>query len=137
MEVYIFFSLHFYFYFVSPQNFTLTQCSLSLIILLYFSKTKIFLKTGIKKFVICPATTKFCFEKILLQFSIVSIEFLVFLYCSIVCIVLWFLYRFYSCYDCNWKGLILNLHWICFCGFNPYFAAFVIISIHNDLPQGK
>ena len=38
--------------------------------------------------------------------------------------------------NCNQEGLILNLHWICFCDFNPYLAAFVILGIHNALPQG-
>ena len=32
--------------------------------------------------------------------------------------------------------LILNLHWISFCDVNPYFSAFVIISIQDGLPQG-
>ena len=33
----------------------------------------------------------------------------------------------------NQEGLISNLHWICFCDFNP---SFVIVNIHNGLPQG-
>ena len=34
---------------------------------------------------------------------------------------------------CKQKELILNLQWLCFCGFNPYLATFV--GIHNGLPQ--
>ena len=37
---------------------------------------------------------------------------------------------------CNWEGLILNPYWLCFCDFNSHFAAFVIIGMLNDLPQG-
>ena len=37
----------------------------------------------------------------------------------------------------NQEGVILNLYWICFCDFNPYLAAFVIISIHKGLHQGE
>lgn len=29
----------------------------------------------------------------------------------------------------NWEGLILNLLWICFCDFNLYFAAFIVIVV--------
>ena len=36
----------------------------------------------------------------------------------------------------NWEGLILTLYWIRFCDFNFYFAAFVIMGIHNGLLQG-
>ena len=38
---------------------------------------------------------------------------------------------------CNQEGIILNLYWTCFCDFNPYLAAFVIISIHKGLHQGE
>ena len=36
----------------------------------------------------------------------------------------------------NWEGLILTSYWIRFCDFNFYFAAFVIMGIHNGLLQG-
>ena len=42
----------------------------------------------------------------------------------------------FSKWMCNWEGLILNPYWLCFCDFNSVFAAFVIIGMLNDLPQG-